>query len=387
MKQLKAYIRNAAGFSPDARLFLLVTFFSSLSISTFTLVFNLYVASMGYSAHALGELESVAAATTALFLLPLGYLSSRISYRTALILSCSILAASFLGLSFVTQKSLLIGLRAMSAIGVSFSLVIAWPFMSDNSSAEERPYLFSLHFFFFTLSNLCGSFVSGHIAHNLSPLLGLLPDTPSSYRLPILAAAAMASAGIIPAMLITNSPGKKKQRGFAFNEIINRNTIKIMIPPAVIAYGAGMIIPFVNIFLKGRFGAVSAVVLVQSLSLPFLLMMGFSGSLYVCLAGFWMRTALMNASTPIYSMFLMEQAGKNRRILLSAVYGVLWNFFWSLGAGESGKLQAVRGFDLPFVITFATYAAATVLISGWFGTNSATKPAAAVFPGDAEEPA
>jgi MFS family permease len=169
---------------------------------------------------------------------------------------------------------------------------------------------------------------------------------------------------------------------------------RLLLPNAIISIGAGLLIPYLNVFFKEkfaipdatlgtvfsissimtgvatlsapllarRFGKVRAIVFSQLVSIPFLLALGFSPWLGVAVTAFWVRAALMNMGNPLYSAFAMEQVDEASRARVSSLLGMGWNIGWSVGPYVSGLMQMRVGFDPIFLITSAAYTigAATV---------------------------
>jgi hypothetical protein len=161
--------------------------------------------------------------------------------------------------------------------------------------------------------------------------------------------------------------------------------LKLLAPNALIGLGAGLIIPFLNIFVEGKFevafstlgavfawsqlgmalavmtqpliaarlGKVASIVLVQALSLPFIAMLGFSSSFAAVAIALFVRSALMNAANPIYAAFTMEQVKEAWRPSLAAAENMVWAAGWVIGPIASGLVRDAFGFDRGFLILFA----------------------------------
>ena len=182
----------------------------------------------------------------------------------------------------------------------------------------------------------------------------------------------------------------------------------VLAPQLVIAFGAGMIMPYLNIFFKSGFdlpiaslgfcmslmplamaagglvgpwlvtkiGRVRAMIAFQSLSIPFLATMGFSGFLLPTLLAAFARTMLMNASWPVYSVFMLSHFPAPQQQAASALYTAGWNLANALAARLSGRLQMDFGFTLPFLITITCYSAATLFLSRRFLKEDSKKAVA-----------
>jgi MFS family permease len=182
-----------------------------------------------------------------------------------------------------------------------------------------------------------------------------------------------------------------QDRGLAF---------RIFLPNVIISLGAAILIPYMNLFFKetypisdkmlgtlfaissvitglatlaspllaARWGRIRALVFTQLISIPFLLLIGFSGNFWVSGASFWVRAALMNMGNPLYNAFAMEQFSERERATVSGLMGMSWNIGWTIGPYLSGYMQASPeiGFPPIFVITCTFYIVAAILEKVFF---------------------
>jgi len=115
--------------------------------------------------------------------------------------------------------------------------------------------------------------------------------------------------------------------------------------------------------LADRWGRIRSLVFTQLASIPFLLLIGFSGVFWISGIAFWVRAALMNMGNPLYSAFAMEQVAERERATVSGLMGMSWNIGWTIGPFLSGYMQTNPniGFQPIFVITCSLYVVAAIL--------------------------
>jgi hypothetical protein len=178
--------------------------------------------------------------------------------------------------------------------------------------------------------------------------------------------------------------------------------VKLVFPGFLISIGAGQVIPFLNVFVQGkfgldlaqlnavfaftslgtvlailaqprlarRFGQITSVVIVQGASIPFLVVLGFSPVLWSVVLAMAVRSSLMNAGNPIFNAFSMEQVAPVERASLAAAMSVLWQVGWVIGGAWYAVLQAILGFEGGYAVNFVTiiglYTIATGLYWAWF---------------------
>ena len=185
--------------------------------------------------------------------------------------------------------------------------------------------------------------------------------------------------------------------------ITDRGTFaRLLIPGFLISLGAGQIIPFLNLFVVGKFhvdlagiswifaltslgtmlaillqpalanryGKVASVVIVQSASIPFLAVLGFSPILWTVILAMAVRNSLMNAGNPIQNAFAMEQVSPAERAVMAAAMSALWSVGWLIAGPYYSILQATLGFTAGYAVGFVTiialYSVATALYWFWF---------------------
>jgi MFS family permease len=186
-----------------------------------------------------------------------------------------------------------------------------------------------------------------------------------------------------------------------------RTFLRILLPSFLIAVGAGQVIPFLNVYVQGkfgldlvalngvfaitslgtmlailfqptlarRFGRIRSVIIVQGASIPFLLVLGFSPILWTVIAAMAVRNSLMNAGNPIFNAFAMDQISRSERATLAALMSLLWSVGWVIAGAYYSVVHAVLGFDAGYAVNFATiiglYSTATFLYWRWFARAEA----------------
>src|SRR5699024_5849598 len=83
--------------------------------------------------------------------------------------------------------------------------------------------------------------------------------------------------------------------------------------------GATAVAMFIGPMVVKRLGEVRAVVILQLLSLPFLLLTAFTTNLLLASIGFLFRQALMNAGNPIQSSLMMAKVDDSMKGLANSV--------------------------------------------------------------------
>ena len=122
--------------------------------------------------------------------------------------------------------------------------------------------------------------------------------------------------------------------------------------------------------LARRFGKVGSIVIVQGVSIPFIVVLGFSPILWTVVVAMAVRNSLMNAGNPILNAFAMERVQHGERALLAGLMSLLWSLGWVIAGPFYSLLQANLGFDagytVNFIVIIVLYSTATSLYWFWF---------------------
>lgn len=406
---IKNYLAVFRAFSPNARNFLLLTFLMSFAQSIFGLVFNLYILKLGYTRDFLGTLGAIPSLTVAALAIPLAVFTGAMPARKILLGSLAFSLAAMTGMALLTGRLPLMFFSLLSGASAALLAITALPLMARSSSEKERQHLFSFQFAASMLAGFAGNLVSGWLTGFCGSVLAAGAESAAAYRLTMLAACALLLAAGLPALKIKEPRVQDgKAAGSAFSGLVLGPALVVLAPQLIIAFGAGMIMPYLNIFFKSGFdlpiaslgfcmslmplamaagglvgpwlvtkiGRVKAMIAFQSLSIPFLATMGFSGFLLPTLLAAFARTMLMNASWPVYSVFMLSHFPAPQQQAASALYTAGWNLANALAARLSGRLQMDFGFTLPFLITITCYSAATLFLSRRFLKEDSKKAVA-----------
>ncbi len=411
MANISVHLKDAfplGKLSKNARLFLTATIIDGIINSTWSLYLNFFILSRGYDKEFLGLANAMPAIATLILGLPLGMLSDRIGRRKAMLLGLLIASAGYM-LEVIAPTSwlILVGGFVGGAGGALYYNSQA-PFMMKSSTSETRALLFSLSSGIITLSGAVGSLVAGKLPQVLSGITGYAQNGPQVLKIIMIAAVAVATLSLIPISLIreereiaTKAESSKPHadlKGLMAKPML----WKIALPNALTGIGAGILIPYINVFYAERFqlvdsqlgvlfslssllvgvgsligprlsvlmhGKIRTVVLTQGLSFVFLVLMGFTPFGWLSQGSYLLRTMLMNMAQPLLSAFAMEQFSPGEQGAANSIFSISWTLGWAFGPYVSGIIQLRNGFNPLFIMTTILYFVATALIWLFFGVS------------------
>jgi len=402
MSSLRSYGSQIRKFKSNARLYLLYTFSSGFAFGILQLLFNFYVLSLGHDRAFLGVLVALPPIVITIAAIPSGILGHRIGYRATLISGAVLMVGSLVGITFSIGVGGLLLFSLMRGMSRTLLTVSSAPFMAENSGQSERTHLFSVQFATRMLASFFGFLLAGVLPSVLAHILSIGAEDPLAYRASLWVGAAVFAGSILPLLRMSRLPAEATpSRRPSLREMFTPpgQLIRLFLPQLIIGFGAGALVPFLNIFLKARFDLsdsvigllfafqsvlmafatlagpilaerlrrVRAVVFVQLLSIPFLILLGYAPFLSLSAIGFLARASLMNMANPLYTAFAMEAVQPERRSAASALMQMSWQGTRGISALMSGQLQEGPGFSAIFPITIGCYLLASMMIYGFFG--------------------
>jgi len=394
------YARDLRRLTPNARKYLTGAFFIGMTFASFMLLLNLYLRARGYGEAFIGDVLSFGALGMAIVAIPGAVFLSRVRLKPVLI-STTILYCIFGLLTVYTdQKYYLMGAYFMAGMMMTFYRIAAAPFFMRNSSRTERPYLFSLNFGIAVLAGVIGSLVFGKLVDVFSDWYGWNA---------ILAHRGALTIGILfclPALIPFSLIKAPKSIDPADRLIINGSLLspikgllaRLTLPYFIVGTGAGMIIPFLNIFFRDRFGQsseqigfyyslvnltmfvgimagpvlvrkigmVRTMVMSELASIPFMLILAFSYNFPLVIFAYLLRGMLMNMGSPVGTNFAMEMVPKSCHGLVNALLMFAWTFSWMISTRVGGWVIEDYGYTLSLVVAIILYVISAIIYFVFF---------------------
>ncbi len=212
---IRGYLQSFGRFQRNARLYLISSALSGVTLGIIQVLYNLYLTALGYRTDFIGLVLFVATIGAGLAIFPAGVCVDRFGGKRILIWASVLIALAGAGqMLFRTPIPLLLSTFLVGG-GGAFILVVNAPFLTAHSSPAERPQLFSLNIVVTLATTVLGEFVGGILPHrllaipwlgeSLSPSLAwLLVSNPlaRSYQLALLLAGIIAAPSFIPLFLM-----------------------------------------------------------------------------------------------------------------------------------------------------------------------------------------
>ena len=409
------YVRRVRESGRNPRLYLQGLFLIGLGQSIFSLLFNLYLRTLGLSDSAIGQILSKVSLGAAIAAIPAAFLFRGMRARLILVGAGALAALLYvMQVSWTAPETLLLIAFLTGMAATVYRLSIA-PVIMREVAPASRPFLFSASFTVLFLSAILGFAVGGwlprlfHMVTDVDRLalrwslyvaaglilmsavpFNAMKDTPPLEADP---AGEEPAPSDVPRRRLTDRFGWTLRQARDLIEVDWILNLKLTLPAMLIGLGAGLIIPFMNLFFRDRFGMseaaigilfavmqgfmvvgnlfgpavsrrlglVRGVVVTQLLSVPFMVLLGVSSFFPVVAAAFFLRSGLMNMNQPLTSHFAMEVVSKRDHAVTNSLLSLSWFVAWSISADIGGALIERYGYTPPLLIAAGLYVAASGL--------------------------
>ncbi|WP_128101626.1 MFS transporter [Paenibacillus sp. DCT19] len=435
MKVLRQIVSEIRGWSRNIQLFFLASILYQIGNGMFSVLYNLYIQGLGYNDTMNGQIVSIQSLATAIMFVPIGLGGDRFSRKRLLIVGALFSGVFLIGRSFDYSASGLIWFAVFSGLFAGVFQVLAIPFLAENVKKSQRLKMFSYYSSLVLASQVLGSLGGGVFADLLHsagfavvtglqtvliiggvatlaafiPLLFINDHSATSQGNQSVPATAQLKQSVEG--VISVSSGVVRESDVQLKKKDSRLIGQFVITQLLIGFGSGLVVPYLNLYFTNRFsvslsgmsllislgqimtivsmligptlaakvGSVRAVVIFQIMSLPFLLLTGFTNLLVIASISFLFRQALMNAANPIHSAILVDKISDKRRGIANSLMQTAFMIGWATMGPVQSYLVTTYGTYWGYAITFSITGSLYVISSlMYYVMFREAKPAAQV---------
>ncbi|QFT90490.1 major facilitator superfamily transporter [Bacillus sp. THAF10] len=413
------FLQTIKGYNSNIRLLFIVNILTQIGLGVFMVVYNFYIRELGFAETVNGKVIAMSSLAAALVLIPAGILSDKIGRRKMMIVGLGVSGLFMVLRSVFATESLLLSSAFVAGIAMAFIQVTGVPWLAENSTKEQRVKLFSYHFAVMMGANVIGNLIGGTMTDFLLHAVGITEVW--SIRITLLIGSIIFSLGIFPLLKTTETYQTNKKTEFSFRQLkasFPQGQLRIILIFAfssiLIGFGSGLVIPYLNLYFADRFqtsnstigivlslgqavtavamiigpavvrrvGEMRAVVILQVLSLPFMLITAFTQVFWLAALGFLFRQALMNAANPIISSMMMDKVDNSLKGFANSMNQMVFSLGWaSMGPVSMGIVLVYGeywGYSIVFSITAVLYLTSSIFFYLMFREKSTVSIAKAV---------
>jgi predicted MFS family arabinose efflux permease len=403
---VRSYLTHFQQLSSNVKLFLAGNAIQGVGLSVYGLLFNLYLKELGYGETAIGGLISTTSLGISMMAIPAALIIEKFHVKHLVV------TGMLLSSIFYFVQVLNVGESALFTFGLLASMFQALfnistaPFYLRNSTPEVRMHLFTTNSSINILAHFFGYMLGGYlpeIIRSLNPDLTRI----EIFRFAIMGALSLVLLSNLMFMQIKRVavPKVRKRIFDGLKEKEWKILGRLILPKLCFAFGGGLIIPFMNLYLKEKFDLstkmigvsyallqlfifmgifitpalvrkstnLKFIVVTSAMSIPFMLMMGLTGSVGLVLSCFFLRGMLMNMSSPITSMFEMEHVREKECVFASAVIMFSYHLVYTFSTRLGGQLIESYSFGPTFYVAAFFYGLAGVLYYKFFRQEEQSK--------------
>ncbi len=399
------FIFKRYGKIPRSVLLLIGTaFMIHLINAAFILILNIYLRKSGYTDSSIAQFNSFRFLGILLFAFPLGIFIKGKALKPFFMTTSILVPLSSLFLLFSIEGGNEFQITAAFIFwGISFMIlnVCSLPFIMRSAPEQVVSEAISLNFSTWSLATIfSGSVINIMSRMEQVRLFGRAIQLDEFHIM--LFIIAFSSLSFFLVIFMKEARPRSTSSHFLSNFQALRSDYdwtligRVLTPNMLIAIGAGLTIPFVNLFfnsvfemdseqfsligastagivflstlvipfIRRRFGFRVAILIPQWLAIFFLVLLAlsqvasaFSWAIYIAIASYMLRQPLMNMAGPMTSELGMKYVGKRNQELISALSSSIWSASWFISAKI---FQFLRQMELDyfqiFLITAVLYA-------------------------------
>jgi len=355
-----------------------ITFFALGGGAAVTVVLNLYLLHAGNGTALLGAVAGASAASAAIGALPSGWLSDRIGRRDLLLLAGAIGGGAQLAQILWPWPAVLLPAAWVGGLSTVALAVVVAPLMAERTQADTRQGLFALVAATGLVAGVAGNLMGGWLPGRLAAMGPL-----GAERATLLIATAVQLMALPAVLGLPND----RRHGAPMRLRLPPALPRLLVPEILVGLGAGLFVPFYNVFLARHLGAststigvifsvqalvaagftllgprlsrrvgrVSAIAGMEALSLPLLATMASVRALPLVAGAGFVRSGLMNAVGPLENSLEMDSVEPGERAFTNAAIGMAWNGAGALSAWAAGRIMQ-SSLTAPYWITLGLYA-------------------------------
>lgn len=395
---VRGYQAHFCQLPKNVKLFLIGNAIQGMGMSIYGLLFNLYLKELGFGESSIGSLISTTSLGISLMAIPAAFIIEKFHVKH-LVISGLLLSTLFYSMQILnTDVGPLFAFGLLASMFQALYNISISPFYLRNSKREQRVHLFTMNTSMNMIAHLLGYLIGGCLPDVIGTLIPM--GRIELFRTSIILALMVVFSSNIIFYQIKRVPIPKLNKRM-FEGVREKDWIilgKLILPKLCFAFGGGLIVPFMNLYMKDKFslstemiGVAYAtlqffiflgvfitpaiikkttqlrfIVLTGLLSIPFMVSMGLSGNIHIVLSCFFMRGMLMNMSGPITSMFEMEHVREKECVFASATILFFYHLVYTTSTRLGGYLIETFSFGPTFYVAGSFYGLAIILYYRFF---------------------
>ena len=388
------------GLSKEAKLLIIQALLPSVAYGMFYTDISYFLTSVqGLSYSFMGIVITTMGIATFVSSIPLGIAADKYGRKKTLILGNVIAGLIIAVFAFTTNPAALLVAAVFEGISEAAFSASSGALLAEHADAEKRNSVFSLYGFASSMAFGIGSLAIPAII--VFEFLGFSNKVSHGLLYVMFAALSLVSTFILLKVKESDRSKKPKkqmvtQESKASHKQSRSILAKYVVTSAIIAFGAGMVVPLMaawlrlqygipdvvsgpilglvsivigvatltSPFIAKKFGLVKAIVVTQLASTIFMFATPLSSSYIIASSIYCVRAFLMNMASPLSQSLIMGLVDEDERGMASGVNAALWRLPNALSTFIGAFLMSIGLLALPFFLASILYSISIVLF--WF---------------------
>ncbi len=373
-----------------------------------------YAHSLGYRPDFIGVLNAASAVGALIGAVPTGLLADRIGHKPVLLVSAVLTPLFLAAIGLVTSAPLLLLFSFLQGVGATAYWVTNIPLLIENTTERQRVGVLAFNSFLLLGVGALGNLLGGAIPEFVGAMLHVSAAGTVPLRWGVLTAALFTAVFGIPLWFLQETKRQKIQKVQSSKttqkqglQALKRTKerfpvflfVKLLLPDLVFTMGEGAVVGLMQLYFVLRFhllpgplgiiftisglagglfsltaplfvqrwSKLRIVTIVQYLSAPLMLLIGFAPTLPLAIVGEYSRSFMRTLIEPVYAAFAMENVSDEYRGRLSGFYSTTWSVGFSIGPSVAGWLQTNVSLSASFVFGAFCLVLAPSLLLAFFG--------------------
>ena len=389
-----------AGLSKDAKYLIYQSIFPAVAYGLFFTDISYFLTTVqGLSYSFMGIVITTMGVATFAASIPLGMAADRYGRKKMLILGNVIAGVIMAVFAFTTDPTFLLAAAVFEGISEAAFSASSGAWLAEKTDSSKRNIAFSLYGFAQSMAFGIGSLAIPVVV--VFELMGFSNKTSHSVLYILVAAISLVSTVMLLRVQESKKSGKAKvdktdtEAKKASTES-RRILAKYVVTGAIIAFGAGMVVPLMTAWLRlqygvpdvisgpilgivsiiiglatlagpplaKRLGLVKAIVITQAASTIFMFATPLPSNYAIACSVYTVRAFLMNMASPLSQSLIMGLVKEDERGLASGVNTALWRLPNALSTFIGAYLMSVQLLAAPFFLASVFYVVSIGLF--WF---------------------
>ena len=388
------------GLSKEAKLLTIQAIFPSLAYGMFYTDISYFLTTVqGLSISFMGLVITTMGIATFASSIPLGIAADKYGRKKLLILGNVIAGIIIAVFAFTANSAVLLTAAVFEGISEAAFSVSSGALLAEHADTENRNSVFSLYGFANSMAFGIGSVAISAV--KVFEFLGFSNKVSHGLLFVTFAVLSLVSTFIL--LKVQESDRSKRLKGpesghdaKASHRRSRSILTKYVLTSAIIAFGAGMVVPLMTAWLRLQYGIpdidsgpilgfvsivigvatlagppiakkiglVKAIVVTQLASTIFMFATPLSGSYIIASSVYCVRAFLMNMASPLSQSLIMGLVDEDERGMASGVNAALWRLPNALSTFVGAFLMSMGFLALPFFLASILYSISIALF--WF---------------------